>query len=352
MFRRKKSQPLGFCNHWTVQGFGCAHKVLRDTDRCPAGHDPRETWNLEWVGVVPHTAPYPDPEIPMTPSIETEDLVTTQQPEAPYRPFAFTAWLEGGGKDSALMDRLTARDISVRNVVRFVCDKSGTEVTILSLLENGEIPESDARLVCDTYPGTGWHWDAQDKAWEQRLPIPELVQRVAVNYFLVSENSILTSMAPFLSLPDKVVAAHMAHTIQALSEKTLGVEFRIKHNPLARWTPSIRWAESMPDGFLAIASDAAIKSMEADRESDTITEPWVEDSYDESVERVFEAEKLRLLAEPPDDDAGPGRPRVIVLTGMLEGSFGLEGYPSVCYTSRPLVERMASALDRRVRAEG
>jgi hypothetical protein len=243
------------------------------------------------------------------------------------------------------MNRLSSKGIAVKDVMRFVRNKSGAEVTMLSLLEKGEIPEADAQLVCDTYPGTGWHWNTQDRAWEQRVPAPELAHRVSVEYFITSGDQPLTSKAPFLSLPDKVVAAHMASAIRDLSKKMLGVEFRVKHDPLARWLPSNHWIENMPEGFLALASDSAIKSMEADRGSDTLTEPWFADAHDEFIEHEFEAQSSQLLATFPVPDAEPGRPRVIALTGKLEGSFSLEGYPSVCYASRELAERMAAILE-------
>lgn len=326
--------PAGFCNYRTAKGFGCAHVVLKDTERCPAGHDPRKTWSTKWTGSILDvrlSAAQPTEEswsgdVVSNPSAETEDLFVAQHPETSYRPFDYLGWLRGGGKDRELMDRLTSRGIEVRRVMRFVRDKSRAEMTMLSLLENGEIPESDARLVCDTYPGTGWHWDTEHQTWEQRIPIPELVRQATINYFLLSGDRPSASHVPFRSLPEVTIAAHMADEMQKLSKEMLGVEFRVICDPSGHILDSNRWMEGMPEGFLAIAAEAAIEAMPDDSSVDAITKSWLADSYDKPVASSSPG-KIGTIASDP---------KVIALTDEHEGFFGLEGFPSIhCATRKP-----------------
>ena len=88
-----------------------AHVVLKDTERCPAGHDPRKTWSTKWTGSILDvrlSAAQPTEEswsgdVVSNPSAETEDLFVAQHPETSYRPFDYLGWLRGGGKDRELM---------------------------------------------------------------------------------------------------------------------------------------------------------------------------------------------------------------------------------------------------------
>ena len=219
--------------------------------------------------------------------------------------------------------------------MRFVRDKSRAEMTMLSLLENGEIPESDARLVCDTYPGTGWHWDTEHQTWEQRIPIPELVRQATINYFLLSGDRPSASHVPFRSLPEVTIAAHMADEMPKESKEMLGVEFQGDMRSLRAHTG----LEPLDGGHARriprhCGRGRISQAMPDDSSVDAITKSWLADSYDKPVASSSPG-KIGTIASDP---------KVIALTDEHEGFFGLEGFPSIHCATRRLRGTYRSSL--------